>query len=97
MGLDDAFDNRKAKTHPCVVDARPLTSPLKWFSECRYKSWAELLTGVFDNQLDVRVSVAGGDPHSPLVGQVVHDGVVDQVRRHLLKQSGRPDRVCNGT
>ena len=73
---------------PRVVGADALGAALKRLGKRGDQLWGELLAGVLDREHHSLGVNAGRDPHGALVGQVVDDRVVHEVRRHLQQEGG---------
>jgi hypothetical protein len=83
----DALDDRQSEADACLVAAGAFGPALERFGECRYEPWRELLPGVLDREHHRVGADAGRDLHGAVLGEVVDDGIVQQVRRHLQKES----------
>ena len=86
MCLGDAFDDCQAEADTCVVAVYALGAALKRLDERGNQLWSEFLAGVFDGERHALGVNAGRDPHGAPFGQVVDDGVVDEVRRQLQQE-----------
>jgi hypothetical protein len=89
--LGDAVDDREAEANACVVGAYALGAALKRLGKRGHQLWGELLAGVLDGEHHALGVNAGRDPHGALVGQVVDDRVVHEVRGHLQQERVRPE------
>ena len=86
--LCDALDDRQAEAGAGVVAAYALGAALKRLGKRGDQLWGELLAGVLDGEHHAVGVRAGRDPHAALLGQVVDDRVVHEVRRHLQQERG---------
>jgi hypothetical protein len=69
-----------------VVGAYSFGATLKRLDKRGNQLWGELLAGVLDREHHRLGVDAGRDPHGALVGQVVDDRVVHEVRGHLQQE-----------
>jgi len=83
----DAFDDCQAEADSRMVTAYAFGAALERFGECRDQLWSELAAGVFDGEHDGLRADGGVDLHGAAFGQVVDDGVVQEVRGQLQQQS----------
>ncbi len=100
MGVDDALDDRQAEADAGVVGADAVGAATE-----RLDQRGHQLAGVSCSPVFSTVSSDGParrwscDPHRAVLGQVVDDRVVHEVRRHLQQQGVRADgrgRVAGG-
>jgi hypothetical protein len=84
--LGDAFDDCQAEADTCMVTAYAFGAALERFGECRDQPWSELLAGVFDSEHDGLGADGGVDLHGAVFGEVVDDGIVQEVRGHLQQE-----------
>jgi hypothetical protein len=89
VGLRDAVDDGQAEADARVVGAGPFGTPLKRLDQRGHQVCGELPAGVLDGEPHGPGADAGPDPDAALVGQVVDDRVVYEVRRQLQEQRGR--------
>ena len=69
-----------------MVTAYAFGAALERFGECRDQLWSELLAGVLDGEHDGLGADGGVDLHGAVFGEVVDDGVVQEVRGHLQQE-----------
>src|SRR6266581_6173860 len=81
--LGDAFDDCQAEADTCVVGADASGAAKKRLGKRGNQLWCELLAGVLDGELHTLVMSAGRDPDGALLGQVVDDRVLYEVRGKL--------------
>jgi hypothetical protein len=84
--VGDAPDNCEAEAGSYVVGVHALGPALERLCQRGNGLWGELLAGVHDGEHDGVGLTARGDPDRAPFGQVVHDGVVHQVRRQLEQE-----------
>jgi hypothetical protein len=71
-----------------VVGAYAFGAALKRLGKRGNQLWGELLAGVLDGERHAAGVSAGRDPDGALLGQVVDDRVVHDVRSHLQQERG---------
>ena len=86
MGLGDALDDGQAEAETRMVTADAFGAPLERFGERRDQLWRERVAGVLHGERDGLGAGGGGDLHGAVLGEVVDDGVVHQVRGQLEQQ-----------
>src|SRR3954468_4138002 len=91
VGLGDALDDRQAQAGTCVLGAYAFGSATKRVAERRHQLCGELLAGVLDSERHAAGVNAGRDPHGALVGHIVDDRVVHEIRTHLQQERVRAD------
>src|SRR3954453_2714077 len=84
--LGDAPDDRQAEADARMVGDAAFAAALERLGDRGDQLRDELLAGVLDREQRLVGVNAGADPHAPLVGQVVDDRVVHEVRRHLQQE-----------
>ena len=89
--LGDAFDDCQAEPDTCVVGAYAFGAAKERLGERGNDVWGELLAGVLDGEHRTLGVNAGRDPDGALVGQVVDDRVVYEVRAQLQQERVRAD------
>ena len=71
-----------------MITAGAFGAALERFSEYRDQLRSELRSGVLDREHDGPGAESGADKHGAVLGEVVDDRVVQEVRGHLQQQSG---------
>src|SRR5579862_8067600 len=89
--LGDALDDGQAEADTRLVTAYTSRAPLEWFGARRDQLRAELVAGVFDGEHDGLRADGGAELHGAVFGEVVDDGIVQEVRGHLQQESGCAD------
>jgi hypothetical protein len=86
MCSGDAVDDCQAEADTRAVGAQAFGAALKRLGKRGDQLLREHLAGVLDGEHNgIRVNT-GSDPHGALIGQVVDDGVVHEVRGHLQQE-----------
>ena len=83
MCFGDALDDRQAEADAWVVGAYASAAAEKRLGERGNQLWGEHLACVLDGEHRTLGLNAGRDPDGALLGQVVDDRVVHEVRAHL--------------
>ena len=86
MGLRDAFGDCQAEADTSVVGADAFGAAKKWLGKRGSQVRGELVAGVLDGEHRSLGVNAGGDPDGALLGQVVDDRVVQEVRTQLQQE-----------
>ena len=94
MCLSDALDDCQSEAEGCVVRVYPIASTLKPFDEGGDQPWREHLARVLDIEHHSVGLDAGRNPHSSLLGEIVDDRVVHEVRRQLQQERLRANCGC---
>jgi hypothetical protein len=84
--LGNAFDDGEAEADTCVVGVYALGAALKRLDKGGDRLVVELLAGVLDSEHHMLRVNAGRDPYGALLGQVMDDRVVHEVRRQLEQE-----------
>ena len=99
MRLGDALHDRQAEADARVIGAYALAAALKRLRECGNQLRVEPLAGVLDGEHRALGLNARRHPHRALLGEVVDDRVVHEIRRQLQQERARADgraRVARG-
>ena len=86
MCLSDAIYDCQAEAHTGVVGVFAFRATLKRLGKGGNLLRGKAPPGVLDRELHVLGVNAGCDPYGAVLRQVVDDGVVYQVRRHLEQE-----------
>ena len=87
MCLGDALDDRQAEADTCMVTAYAFGTALERFGERRDQLWSELVAGVLHSEHDGLGADGRVDLHDAVLGEIVDDGIVQEVRGHLQQES----------
>src|SRR5215218_1815665 len=89
--LGDALDDRQAEAHTGMVAADAFGAALERFRECRDQLWTEHLAAVLDREHDGLGALRCADLHRAVVGEIVDDRVVQEVRGQLQQERMRAE------
>jgi hypothetical protein len=91
MRLGDALNDCQAEADTRVAAVYAFGATPKRLDKGWNQLWGEFLASVLDSEHHSVGLKAGCDPHRALFRQVVDDGVVHEVRCHLLQERFRAD------
>ena len=82
----DAVYDCQAEAHTCVIGVYAFRAPLKRLGKGGNQLRSKVLPGVLDREHHILGVNVGSDPYGAVLGKIVDDGVVYEVRRQLEQE-----------